>query len=668
MKNLYLSFNIENRSSIYLNNVLNSRGYGVDIFAYNCDVIDVIVDTFTVLTPTDYYASPIDNFTFDIQNCIYQQVNSDLYVSPDGNNSNSGTSPDDPLKTIIYALSVIYVDSLNQHTIFLLPGIYSPSTNEEQYPLPMSNYVSLQGNSQEDTFLDADSLSGVLRFDFVIESNIRNITIRNGNCSYGGGIYCYNSNPDLTNVTINGNTSQYHGGGIYFRDNSSPSLENVTISNNSAMRGSGIYCDYSSNPSLENVTITGNSGSAFYCNNSSNPSLMNVTITNNLGGGIRCDDHSNPSLENIIITGNSGYGISCGGNSNPCIENVTITDNSGFGIGCGCNSNPTITNVTITGNSSPEHGGGVSCSYNSDPCLTNVIIAGNSASDSGGGIYCYRDSSPSLTNVTITDNSALRGGGIYCERTNLIFNTENRCSVYLNNITNTRGFGADIFAYDCDPINVIVDTFTVLTPTDYYASPIGNFTFDILHAIQDTLINSDFYVSVAGDDSNTGTSPDDPLQTIRCALSKIYTDSLNQNTIYLAAGIYSTETTGEVFPIEWSNFVSLEGSAEEETILDANNESGVMKFNYITSASIGNVTIRNGYSSYGGGIDCRYSNPNFTNVILTGNSAWCHGGGIHCYYSSPYLENVTISGSSAERNGGGIYCRYDSSPTLRNVK
>jgi predicted outer membrane repeat protein/parallel beta-helix repeat protein len=436
--------------------------------------------------------------------------------------------------------------------------------------------------------LDGNNETGVLKFHYVTNASIENITIRNGSTDYGGGIYCSNSNPDFTNVIITCNTANI---------------------------GGGIYCTHSS-PDLENVTITGNSGGGIYCNYSS-PDLENVTITSNSGSGIYCNHSSSPSLENVIITGNS----------------------------------------------TSDNGGGIYCHHNSDPTLTNVTITGNSASDSGGGIYCQYLSGPSLTNVTITDNSASYGGGIYCEVSSLNFNIENRCSIYLNTIITTRGYGADIFTLYCNTINVIVDTFTVLTPTDYYASPIDNFTFDILHGIQDTLINSDLYVSVDGDNSNIGTSASEPLRTIRCALSKIYAGSLNQNTIYLSAGIYSSETNGETFPIEWSNYVSLEGSVEEEeTILDGNNETGVLKFHYVTNASIENITIRNGSTDYGGGIYCSNSNPDFTNVVITSNTANI-GGGIYCTHSSPDLENVTITGNS----GRGLYCSFSSNPSLENV-
>ncbi len=398
----------------------------------------------------------------------------------------------------------------------------------------------------------------------------------------------------------------------------------------------------------------------------------------NYGAGILCN-HSSPSLVNVIITNNStpwdGGGIYCGYNSNPNLTNVTITGNDAYrggGIYCFSNSSPSLENVTISENTAYHDifsaaGGGMYCYNNSSPSLTNVSITDNSASDTGGGMYCYNNSNPSLQNVTITGNSAFYGGGIYCVEVYPYFNVENRCNIYLNNIIDSRGYGADIFALNCDTINVIVDTFTVLAPTDYHVSPICRFTFDILNGI-DTLINSDIYVSVDGDNSNIGTSPDEPFRTIRYALSRIYADSVNHNTIYLLPGIYTTDTNGEIFPLEWSNYVSLEGFEEEETILDAAYLSGVMRFSYVSDAKIKNITIRNGFVSwFGGGIYCYDSSPSFINITITSNSAGWSGGGICCSgNSNPCLENVTITNNSSDNIGGGISC-WCSHINLENV-
>jgi len=534
------------------------------------------------------------------------------------------------------------------------------------------------------TIINGDSVSHVVTFNSNEDSTavLCGFIITNGYAEDGGGIYCYCSSPTLGNVIITGNNSADDGGGIYCYY-SSPSLENVTITNNTALGtgsyngGGGIYCSNSS-PSLDNVIISGNSaykrGGGMLCYWDSSPSLENVTITDNSahhGGGIYCIS-SSPSLENVTIISNSAFdggGIYYSGSSSLSLENVTITDNSA-GLGGGIyysnnSSSASLENVTITGNSSSS-GGGIYCYYSS-PTLGNVIITNNSAGN-GGGIYCF-ESSPILENITISGNSADYGGGGICCYNNSypIFSGENRCNIYSNYITSNRGAGTDIIAWNCGIINVILDTFSVITPTDYYASPIDSLNFDILHSIQDSLINSDVYVAVDGDDSNSGIYPGEPFRTIKYALSRIYSDSLNNNTIHLASGVYSDSTNGETFPLKWSSYVNLSGSGEGESILDANEASRVIEFRYVIEALIKDITITNGFSaSEGGGIHCYSSSPSLENVTITDNSA-SGGGGISCYGSSLSLENVTITDNSSSSGGGGISCGPNSSMNLKNV-
>jgi parallel beta-helix repeat protein/predicted outer membrane repeat protein len=250
-------------------------------------------------------------------------------------------------------------------------------------------------------------------------------TITNGSAGEGGGIYCGDSSPTITNCTISGNSAD-DGGGIYC-GLSSPTITNCTISGNSADNGGGIYCGFFSLPTITNCTITGNSDSGIYCSLSS-PTITNCTISGNSadnGGGIYCDN-SSPYITNCTISGNSAVSIpgfpntgNGGGiftyESSPVIINCTITGNSandGGGIG-GWESSPTITNCTITDNSASSGGGGINCSSSSSPTITGCTITENTANYGGGGIYCWASSSPTITNCTITDNSAgTNGGGI----------------------------------------------------------------------------------------------------------------------------------------------------------------------------------------------------------------------------------------------------------------
>ncbi|MCD4817569.1 MAG: DUF1565 domain-containing protein, partial [Candidatus Cloacimonetes bacterium] len=539
-------FSSEDRCNIYLNYV-NNRGSGSDIYSYAS--INVIVDTFTVSNPTDFHASPIENFTFDILHGIQDQINSDLFVSPEGNNNNSGLTVDEPLKTIQYACSIIFADSLNPHTIFLSEGTYSSSETEEYFPINIPDNVSLIGENEDNVILDAEGFAGVINLSSVENVTISYLTIINGSAYSGGGIYLRFSNPILENITImnnsavNGPFAYDGGGGIYCKD-SNPTMSSITMTNNYGSRGGGISFRNSS-PSLSNIMLSNNSasyGGGIYCENS-DMILENITITNNSvyskGGGIYCID-SSPSLDNVVITYNStreyGGGIYCE-NSNPTVNNIIIANNSaqtGGGIYCG-ESNPIFNNVTIDNNSVNSRGGGIFCG-SSNPSLLNVVITNNTSLGEtgnqigGGGIYCI-NSEPYLENVSIFNNSAYQGGGIYISNdSNPVFSSANRCNIYLNNVNN-RGNGSDI--YSSVSINVIVDTFTVSNPTDFHATPIENFTFDILHGIQDQ-VYSDLFVSPQGDNNNSGLTLEDPLKTIQYACSIIFADSLNPHTIFLS--------------------------------------------------------------------------------------------------------------------------------------
>ncbi|MCH8011214.1 MAG: hypothetical protein IIA61_04580 [Candidatus Marinimicrobia bacterium] len=338
------SFDNDNRCNIYLNNADS----GNDLYTQTSLMINIVVDTFTVMNPTGYFAHPVNNFTFDILHAKLGQVDSDLYVSPSGNNASSGQSPLEPLRTISFALSIILTDNLHPHTIYLATGVYSPSTTGEEFPLNMISYVSLSGDSQDDVILDAESHSGVMVFDQTQEITIANLTVTGGSTYFGGGIYCSNSSPSLHNLSIRGNMADQMGGGIYCRDDSSPSLVNVKVSWNTAeYHGGGIYCRNNSNLTLENVTVSenrANNGSGIFCVNS-NPKLVNVAVSRNtasdFGAGIFCFE-SNPSLVNTILWDNLPQEIYFDQYGNPNSITIDYSDVRGGSAGIVTNDNGTI--------------------------------------------------------------------------------------------------------------------------------------------------------------------------------------------------------------------------------------------------------------------------------------------------------------------------------------
>ncbi|MBN2017725.1 MAG: T9SS type A sorting domain-containing protein [Candidatus Cloacimonetes bacterium] len=393
--------------------------------------------------------------------------------------------------------------------------------------------------------------------------------------------------------------------------------------------------------------------------------------SDDIGGGILCSNYSSPKLMNLTIISNYakyGGGIACY-NASPTVENSCIVNNEaqmyGGGIYCLDSYNIDFVNITVYSNRSLV-GGGIFLDC-SNLNMYNSRINYNKAYQSGGGFYC-KNSNPILNYVNITNNKAtFNGAGLYISSSSSpIFSPETRCNIYSNSINESKGFGADIFCHNNDTIHVFVDLFTVINPTEYYISPLDKIIIEINQAVEDSLINSDVYVSVNGSNTNSGLYPEEPFRTITFALSKIYSDSININTIHIEEGIYSDSTNGEIFPIQWSSYVHLKGSSLDGTILDASqNHSSVIEFNFVRDALVQNVTITGGRSNRGGGFYCYDSKITIENIKIINNIATT-GGGIYCDNCLLSIIKTQISSNMCPDRGGGIFSSH-SDITLSEV-
>ena len=265
---------------------------------------------------------------------------------------------------------------------------------------------------------------------------------------------CYYLTQDTTYISqtiINGNANN-HVVTFTAEEDSTSILSGFTITNGFAVKGGGIYCDDSS-PKLTNLIICENNisggswnyGAGIYLNHSS-PILYNVTIKNNTssgsvrnyGGGIFCYD-SSPRLINVRIEDNEvsggswnhGGGMKCRSDSNPYLYNVTIENNRAFGgswnYGGGLHlayCSAELNNVVVANNSiwgdDNNHGAGIYC-YSSSPNINNTTIVNNNvengASYTTGGLYGGSDSQPSLTNCIVWNNTPVE---IYCNNNPII--------------------------------------------------------------------------------------------------------------------------------------------------------------------------------------------------------------------------------------------------------
>ncbi|MDO9577979.1 MAG: T9SS type A sorting domain-containing protein [Candidatus Cloacimonadales bacterium] len=362
-------------------------------------LMEVIVDTFTVAEPDGYFiwnyssvGHPLNDLTFSSQNAKLEPINADLFVATNGDNNNSGLTPAEPLATINFALSLVQPDSINHNTIHLANGTYSPSTNNQHFPLCMRSYISLEGESMEFTILDAENNYNHI-FDSHSEKNysINNITFINGALGSGFSTSIYISATQKLNKFLSLNNLSY--------------TNCNGIMNHLELYGMGL--------DIENIYSYNNLSPMLNALNGLNDnqvvSINNVYINSNL--------QYNPASISSDSRPQLMFGMSGTRPMNVNITNLELTENiqtqsdwleTSAGIVLGDSVNLNLVNCTIGDNSSPGNGGVITFQYSSKGSVANIynsILYGNFP----GEIYIDNEISNSPATVNI-QNSLIAGG------------------------------------------------------------------------------------------------------------------------------------------------------------------------------------------------------------------------------------------------------------------
>jgi len=328
-------------------------------------------------------------------------------------------------------------------------------------------------------------------------------------------------------------------------------------------------------------------------------------------------------------------------------------------------SNVTIRGITVTGGSGYYDsvydltaGGGILIGTMSNPRIVNVVnclVRGNRAS-SGGGIQAG-SCNLILSGVSIRDNSADAGGGLVyasnnAQSYNVTFDPVNRSSIYNNKAAN----GSDMYFYWANQVHVVVDTFTVANPWNFYASAVPRdtsisnpYTFDILHTVH-TEVNHDLYVAPWGDDANDGLSEGSPLKTIFRAVYNIASDPLNPKTIHVAEGYYSKSLNQQFFPLPMKNWTKLKGASKERVILDVEmNSYGMTIAAFSNDLSVESITFTNCKSGIG---VSRINNVSFDDVTINNCYSLYSSSG----YNSNKGRNQRLSSVTISNVDGQSFC------------
>lgn len=396
----------------------NTADIGADIYIEGVlrrDALKIGNCSFEVMSVADttvsnYWVNSSSSVDFSGSSGRNAAITTDIYVATNGNDlTNTGTSPSSPFKTIDHALSRIYASAENPLTIHLASGTYSPSLTGEKYPLQMVKYVSLQGAGIEESFLDAEASADfprrVLNLDKVEGVNISDLTIMNGFATMvknynGGGLGIINSQANLQNILIAGNSSAGNGSGIYALGSELTAV-NLNLEYNASLGSGGGIHSMQSDLQLSQSHILNNSASRN-------------------GAGVSLDGGSiSISASEISSNQATGYQSKGGGISLTNTEAAVITanlikaNNADLGGGLYLQNNSDIHfNRNKIINNLADYSGGAAFINTTTGLLTNNLLANNTASQRGGAIYCY--SSPELINNTIVNNkAALQGGGLY---------------------------------------------------------------------------------------------------------------------------------------------------------------------------------------------------------------------------------------------------------------
>jgi CSLREA domain-containing protein len=303
-------------------------------------------------------------------------------------------------------------------TITLSVGTYTlgiPGVDENEGQtgdLDIGADLTIAGIRPDVTIIDGNDLDRVLEILHLVNVQISNVTIRNGEITIpyaGAGIFNFGTLA-LNRVAVSGNHALGMGGGIF--NLGALALDDTAITENSTDLdaeadndvwgdGAGIWNGPQATLTITGSIISGNFASSIYA----------------AAGGI--SNTGSMTITGSIINGNSAY-------YSGAIENVgtlTITDSNIAGNhaaytgGIGNSGTLTITTSTISGSQAfgdeeeAETGAGAIHNTSGTLAMVNSTISGNATNGTGGGIW-NENGQVTLNNLTIANNSAGSGGGI----------------------------------------------------------------------------------------------------------------------------------------------------------------------------------------------------------------------------------------------------------------
>lgn len=411
-----VTFDPVNLCSIYN----NTAGHGQDIVAQSISSdLNIPLDMFSVLTPSTYYATAYRTSGGDYQLIIsaqrahHEEINNDLYVSTEGNDTNDGLSPATALKTIKTAIYRIASDRLNPKTVHILPGTYSRTANQQIFPISLKQWVNVVGSGMDVTQVTGEhdpafpssnySLSVFSSF-FQTNVSLKDMSITTTNSTNSSAFWGYKEvSLSLTNLRMY-NLFPSSNAVIQFTDITDALWDNVIIEDIVTNSKGLVYNDGSFTGTIRNCILR-NSTSTYI-----SPDVWaNPLIWMTLGQEFKLE---NTVFSNLCMQDDDSQAISFGGETYPdyvpqysvqnCIfSNITCNDRGTLLHG---RYYPVvnITNCTFAG----QNGNGEALMVNGIVNISNCIFYNNRSKE----IAINPMDGSGITTTLTLNNNLIRNG------------------------------------------------------------------------------------------------------------------------------------------------------------------------------------------------------------------------------------------------------------------
>lgn len=477
---------------------------------------------------------------------VLSDSNSDVYVSPTGNDNNVG-DVNNPFATINKA-----IDS-NVSNIHLSEGKFIGAGNNG---LTIENKtITIIGAGADKTIID---LNKTQFMDIKSTSSVvlTNLTIINGYTKYGGAIY-NNGNLTIQNCNFK-NNSATSGGAIYNNGNLdiyySTFEDNVVTNRGGAVFSYSYVGIYDSTFIRNKGTGTSSTGGSIYINGNSNKySVLNRNIFKDTS---------------VVRQGGALY-LSYVNVTNCIFENASTTDTgSSNGGGAIYGSSFNLKNNTMT-NCVAKSGNGnyIFASYDFNGVVT--ILEGKTADIT---------SSTFTLNATATDDMGhpIHGGSytFYLD------------DIRIGSASSVNGFINGTFSKLLDDGKYTVTVSGPLNDNAVVKKATANVKIDRDYV--------DYYVSPDGDDVNNDGSKDKPFKTINKAITEAFAKNIYVN-IYLLEGTYSG--TGNINLdlsklLGYLNIIGVDG----KTIINGDDKNYAFNFGTTLNVNLKNIIFTNLYN------------------------------------------------------------------------